>query len=669
MPNIQRLSAHLANLIAAGEVVERPASVVKELLENAVDAGANSVTVEIQNGGMTFIRVTDNGCGMSREDAEVAFLRHATSKLHTEEELAAIGTLGFRGEALAAIAAVSRIDLLTSDGSEGSSMHLEAGAIVRREEAGCPRGTTIIVRDLFYNTPARLKFMKRDAAEGAQVHAVVQRQALANPAVRYRFLRDGQEVLVTSGDGELHSAIYAVLGRQLAMDMVEVSGRWDNMLLSGYVTRPTATRGNRNAQHFFVNGRYIRSRLMTAALEEAYQNQLAVGRFPGCVLHLHLPLQQVDVNVHPAKTEVKFLMEQSVYDAVRYGVLAALNRTPGRPEAKLTHAEPMAQAADRDATAMPARQAVSMAAPRSAAPSARPGFYRSMSSEDYRAMAQSLADRPPVPAAPTLQQQVQSSQSTVGVQLPFGGSVERERPAMVASPKPAYYSRAESIPSEPQRVSVPAQKTEVSKVEQNLPFASDLEQQTMSELPPEQTWRLVGEILQTYLVIEEPDGMLLIDKHAAHERILFEKMRAQQIPMMSQTLLEPLNANLNIEEQEAVLAQQALLQSFGYAWNAEGMLTQIPADLNVEEALVDLQKLASHLLEGHQPDPTAMRDIALHTIACKAAVKAGEISGEAERLALAREVLSRDDIKYCPHGRPVCISLSRATIERQFGRA
>ncbi len=644
MPSIQRLSAHLANLIAAGEVVERPASVVKELLENAVDAGATSVTVEVQNGGMTFIRVADNGCGMSREDAEVAFLRHATSKLRTEEELAAIGTLGFRGEALAAIAAVSRIDLLTSNGMQGTSLRLEAGAIVQREEAGCPQGTTIIVRDLFYNTPARLKFMKRDAAEGAQVHAVVQRQALANPAVRYRFLRDGQELLSTSGDGELHSAIYAVLGRQLAMDMVEVSGNWGSVALSGYVTRPTATRGNRNAQHFFVNGRYIRSGLMMAALEQAYQNQLAVGRFPGCVLHLHLPLQQVDVNVHPAKTEVKFLAEQEVFDAVHYGVLSALNRTPGKPEIRLKPAAPAEQPELSPAVVKPVPVPP---AQRSAAPSARPGFYRTMSGEDYRALAQSLSEKPPVPAAPALQRQILSHTppaipAALRVQTPFGAAAEQEQPAQVASPKPVYQTRTDG----PEPV-----------------------QQTMPELPPEQNWRLVGEVLQTYLVVEEPDGVLLIDKHAAHERILFEKLRAQQTPMMRQSLLEPLDAGLNAAEREAVQAQQELLRQFGYEWNDDGMLTRIPADLNGDEAVAGLQELAAHLLEGHQPDPAAMRDVALHTIACKAAVKAGAVSGEAELLALAREVLSREDIKYCPHGRPVCISLSRATIERQFGRA
>ena len=655
MAVIQRMSAHLANLIAAGEVVERPASVVKELLENAVDAGASVVTVEIRGGGMTFIRVADNGCGMSREDAEVAFLRHATSKLHSEAELASIGTLGFRGEALAAIAAVSRIDLLTSNGRESVSLRLEAGAIVSREEAACPQGTTVIVRDLFFNTPARLKFMKHDSAEGAQVHAVVQRQALANPSVRYRLLRDGKEVLSTPGDGELESALYAVLGRQMALDMSRVSGSWGEIRVEGYVTRPTATRGNRNYQHFFVNGRYVRSKLLTAALEQAYQNQLPAGRFPGCVLHIWLPLTQVDVNVHPAKTEVKFLSEQTVFDAVHYGVLSALNRTPGRPEADLKAAPVKAAPALAAQTSLPTPAAPKgYTAPkgsRIAAP--QTGFYRTMSAEDYRTMARTLAEQPPHPAAPSVQRRV------------FSGATAPNRAASLRPVLPRMEDDADETPLIPETPAAKAGSVE------KLP-EKPAEQVEMASLPPVQSWRLVGEVLQTYLVIDEGDGMLLIDKHAAHERILFERLRAQQTQMMSQSLLEPQTAALNGEETAAVLEHCDLLAQFGYGLEPDmagaALLTRIPAELDADEAEVGLQALAQQLLDGHAPDVTALRDTALHTIACKAAVKAGSISDRTELEALAREVLSRDDIKYCPHGRPVCISVSRSTIERQFGR-
>ena len=337
MPHIQPLDPHVADLIAAGEVVERPASVVKELVENAIDAGATAVTVEIQHGGMTLIRVTDNGCGIAAEEAETAFLRHATSKIRSEYDLEAIGTLGFRGEALAAIAAVSRVDLLTRTAEEsvGVSVELEGGVVVSREEAGCPQGATMVVRDLFYNTPARLKFMKKDSAEGAAVFAAVQRQALSHPEVSIRFLRDGRQELLTPGDGQLESAVYAVLGREMALGLRSVTGSGEEMAVSGFASLPTCCRGTRGYQHFFVNGRYVKSRTMMAALEEAYANQKMVGKFPGCVLHLTTKLNAVDVNVHPTKQEVKFGSERKVFDAVYYAVRAALEQDQTRPAAVL----------------------------------------------------------------------------------------------------------------------------------------------------------------------------------------------------------------------------------------------------------------------------------------------------------------------------------------------
>lgn len=333
MPAIIQLPSHIANLIAAGEVVERPASVVKELLENAVDAGATKVTIEIRDGGMTFLRVTDNGCGMEPEDAKTAFLRHATSKLRRAEDLGAISTMGFRGEALAAIASVSRIDLLTKPAGAmaGTSLHLEAGVITQSGEAGCPDGTTIIIRDLFYNTPARMKFMKSDSVEGSRVTAAVQMQALAHPQVAITLLRDGKNILSTPGDGSLQTAVYCVYGREFA-GMAQVESHWDSYRLTGYVTKPTDSRPSRNFQTFFVNDRPVKSKLLISALEEAYRNQLMVGKFPAGVLHLQLPPDAVDVNVHPAKTEVKFLNEKAVFDCVHYGVLAALNKTPDRPQ-------------------------------------------------------------------------------------------------------------------------------------------------------------------------------------------------------------------------------------------------------------------------------------------------------------------------------------------------
>ena len=337
MPEIQVLDPHVADLIAAGEVVERPASVAKELMENAIDAGARSVTVEIAHGGLTFLRVTDDGCGIPAPQMKTAFLRHATSKLRTEYDLEAIGTLGFRGEALAAISAVSRIDVMsrTQDAPLGASLSLEGGVAGPVEQAGCPLGTTMVVRDLFYNTPARLKFMKKDAAEGAAVFGVVQRVALSHPEVAVKFLRDGKQELATPGDGQLRSAVYAVLGRDLALGFTQVDSSDEGMSVSGFVSQPSCCRASRNWQFFFVNGRQVKSRLMMAALEEAYQNQKMVGKFPGCVLHLTTRLSAVDVNVHPAKTEVKFGSERGVFSAVYHAVLSALERDHVRPAVAL----------------------------------------------------------------------------------------------------------------------------------------------------------------------------------------------------------------------------------------------------------------------------------------------------------------------------------------------
>ena len=401
MPKIIQLSPHIANLIAAGEVVERPASVVKELLENAVDAGASKVTIEIKNGGMTYLRVTDNGCGMSPEDARTAFLRHATSKLRTAEDLSAIGTMGFRGEALAAIASVSRIDLMTKTPGSicGVSLSLEAGDITDEDEAGCPDGTTIIVRDLFYNTPARMKFMKSDSVEGGKVAAAVQLQALAHPEVSFTFIRDGKQTLQTPGSGELGAAVYCVYGRESAK-FVEVSSRWEGYSLRGFVSKPTDARPSRSLQTFFVNNRPVKSRLLIQALEEAYRNQIMVGKFPSCVLHLTLPAASVDVNVHPAKTEVKFLSEKDAFDCVHYGVLGALNKQPDRPQVQLK--TPPAPPVTQPSTPQSAPQT----APLRGEPVKKQDFFRTMTAEEYKNFSTAVSNTPkvtPAAARPVIQ--------------------------------------------------------------------------------------------------------------------------------------------------------------------------------------------------------------------------------------------------------------------------
>ena len=638
MPKILQLSSHVANLIAAGEVVERPASVVKELLENAVDAGASQVTVEIRDGGMTFIRITDNGCGMSPEDARTAFLRHATSKLRSAEDLAAIATMGFRGEALAAIASVSRIDLLTkTPGSiSGTSLSLEAGSITEESEAGCPDGTTIIVRDLFFNTPARMKFMKSDTVEGGKVSAAVQLQALAHPEVAFRFIRDGKEVLSTPGTGQLEAAVYCVYGRECGK-MAKVESRWEGYSLTGYISKPTDSRPSRNLQTFFVNDRPVKSRILIAALEEAYRNQIMVGKFPACVLHLHLPSNAVDVNVHPAKTEVKFLNEKAVFDCVHYGVLGALNKTPDRPQVQFK----------------PAPAPAKPAAPVAAKAPKQENFFRTMTAEEYKTFSTAVKDAPkPSPlAAAAVAAAVERS-----VQKPVKEQVILPK----AEPKPIPLPPMPEKKPEPVVIPVPVQEEEPEQV-------------VIETMPQEIPWRYVGELYNSYIIVEQGEEAYLIDKHAAHERILFEKLKANQEAISSQSLLTPIPCRLSPDECAILMANTALLEELGFEAEEFGentlLLRQIPMDLGTEQAAETLEQMAADLLNGRREKKDSVRDEILHTVACKAAIKAGWHSNEKELLVLVEQVMARDDLKHCPHGRPICITLSKKQLEKQFKRA
>ena len=651
MPHIIQLDRHVADLIAAGEVVERPASAVKELVENAVDAGATQITVEVQNGGMTFLRVTDNGCGIAPEDAPTAFLRHATSKIRTKEDLAAIGTLGFRGEALAAISSVSRIDLLTKTAeADGVSLHLEGGVVTSQQPAGCPQGTTILVRDLFFNTPARMKFMKSDSAESSAIAAVVQQQALAHPEISFRLIRDGETQLQTSGDGERLAAIYTVFGRELAKNMLAVNGTWEKFHVTGYITKPTATRGNRALQYFFLNGRFIRSRLLSAALEEAYRNQMMTGRFPACVLELQMPLEAVDVNVHPAKTEVKFLNERAVFDAVHYAALSTLSNASGRVAMQMPKSPaPDAQPAAPQQTARPAERPA-------ARPAVNPNFYQTMQAGEYRRQAGAqprtvLASqvqyptRTPKPVEPAMPA-VEKAPSPIAPPQPEP-VVTPVKPAAKAEPEPA------AIPKEP--IPTPAEPEQL---------ALDL---------PEQTFRLIGEAFDSYLIAEQGESVLFIDKHAAHERILFEKLKAEDHPIVSQELMAPVSAELTREEAATVLENTEILGKCGFEvadfGDGDVLIRQIPCDVDEKDAVSLLQELAADLLAGKTLAPETLRDNLLHTIACKAAIKAGWHTEGAEAAHLVAEILSRTDIKYCPHGRPVCIELTKSQLERQFKRS
>lgn len=654
MGKIHKLSPALADMIAAGEVVERPASVIKELVENAIDAGAKKLTIEIQNGGITYMRVTDDGCGMSAQDAATAFLRHATSKISSAEDLNAIMTMGFRGEALAAISAVSKIDLLTKVPEEelGTSVRVEAGNVLDASPAGCPQGTTIIVRDLFYNTPARMKFLKRDSVEGSYIAGAVQRQALSHPEIAFRFIREGKQELSTPGDGKLQSAIYAAMGRQYAKEMVEIQGKSQGVAVTGFVGKPTANRGSRSYQHFFVNGRYVKSRLLSAALEEAYKNQMMVGRFPIGVVHIQVPPTAVDVNIHPAKTEVKFLREGDVFDAVHYTVLGALSRTPDRPEVRLPEQK--------------------------AAP--KPDFYQTMPAQEYRAQGASKAPKEPenIPELSrkfleTLSEQAERAPSAAllhdsASMVPGLQGSEPISPAAVMGigrEAPAVSNPAAPLP-EPEQTKMALPELPKPVMPESIPAAPQ-----KTEDQPE--YRIIGQTMDTYIIIEQGDNLFLMDKHAAHERVLFEKLKGQTHEIMSQMLLRPLTARLSRDELAVLLEHDAELSALGFTVEDAGtgdlLVRAIPCDVAEEDAAACLSQLAQNFQEGVRLSPETVHDNLLHTIACKAAIKGGRKTDPMELSALVAEVMSRDDIKYCPHGRPVCITLTRASLERQFKRS
>ena len=645
MPDIQCLPSHVADLIAAGEVVERPASVAKELLENAIDAGSSAIVLEIQHGGLTYLRIADNGCGIDAEQLPTAFVRHATSKLRTAADLAAIGTLGFRGEALAAISAVSRVDIFSrrTEAETGASLHLEGGVPGQVEEVGCPEGTTICVRDLFYNTPARMKFMKKDSAEGAAVSGIVQHLALSHPEISFKLIRDGAELLHTPGDGDLQSAVYAAMGRDFAMGLLPISGCSGDISVEGFVTKPLNGHGTRGRQLFFVNGRFIKSQLLTAALEEAYRNQLLKGKFPGCVLRLTMPADRLDVNVHPAKTVVKFVNDKEAFNAVYYTVLDALNTPTPQPQK-----------------------------PR------QESFYQTMTVQQYRERVPQPEEKKPLgsytvrPAAPASQPlEVHDvaprkgeafTVTSSGVSYRITPPAVQEEPSAPAAPMP---ERAVPVPAEP------VQETIVSSPAEEEAVPQSAAQQTVE--PVRQTpWRVVGEVLRTYIICEDDqENVWLIDKHAAHERVRFDALKNNTQPVMSQQLLSPLAVELSAEDAASLLEQLPLLEEFGFVCEDFGdgteLVRKVPSDLEVGDVPAALEELAEDL-RLNRADPTAARDSLLQTMACKSAIKAGMWSDPSELQALADKVQS-GEIRYCPHGRPVAVKLSKYEMEKMFKRA
>ena len=630
MPVINILPPHVADMIAAGEVVERPASVIKELMENSFDAGARNISVEIRGGGSAYIRVTDDGCGMSPEDAGIAFTRHATSKLKDERGLESIGTMGFRGEALAAIAAVSEIELLTrkKGESEGTRLCLLAGEIQQMHSAGCPEGCSITIERLFFNTPARLKFLKSDRSEASACALAALRCALSRPDVSVRFIRDGKEEFFSPGDGRQDSCLYTLLGRDTALSMLECGSERDGMKLSGFVSSPRAGRGNRSQQFFFCNGRYIRSALLQAALEQAYKNTLLTGKYPSCVLYLDIGLGSVDVNVHPTKMEVKFSEEKKVFDLVYYAVLSALQN----------------EGQSSTATAAAAQPKVS--------PQPKQDFYRSMSSESFRANNYSVKTSPARPSPP-------------------GPSAKSPAAAAIfKSPSVSYQIKMELPRSvfSTEKAFSPQSSTRFDKAA-NPPIVEKPVQNVESSTVPDHN--IVGEALKTYIIVEVEDELILIDKHAAHERIIFDRLKGEKREAMAQTLLEPVTLRLSGEDAEMLEANSQLLSRLGFEIDSFGeteyIVRAVPADMSPSDVVPAVEEVCEKLRRGSKSRLEEMQDDILHTVACKAAIKAGWDTHEKELESLVEAVLT-GKVKYCPHGRPVSIRLSRRELDKQFKR-
>lgn len=583
MSVINILSPHLADMIAAGEVVERPASVIKELIENSLDAGAKNIRVEIRNGGVSYIKVTDDGCGMSPEDAGIAFLRHATSKLQNEDDLSAIHTMGFRGEALAAISSVSHMEIYTREAGapEGTRLILDSGEISEMSLFGCPDGTSVIVKDLFFNTPARLKFLKSDRAEASACEQAALRVALGRPEVSVRFVRDGEEAFFTPGDGKQDSAVYSLLGREESLSMIPVTSSLGKLAVKGFVSSPAEGRGNRAHQFFFVNSRYIKSQLLQSALEQAYRNSLLVGRYPSCVLYLSIPFSEVDVNVHPAKTEVKFLREKEVFDFVYSACKMALEaERPAAPkETKISSFE-------------------------------APVFRQ---------------DAP-------LQYSINLSDSHIAQKPDF--------PRNSAAFSPPVRKNVENPVQNVEKISTPDHK-------------------------------ILCQAFSTYIVVEHNGEILLIDKHAAHERQIFDRLRQNPSEIVSQMLISPVTVRLSATDSQALEGSGELLSELGFEIEPFGeneyIVRGLPADMNPSEVRPAIEEICEKLRSGTGVDVHEKRDEILHTVACKAAIKAGWDTDPLELENLVASVLN-GEIKYCPHGRPVSVTVTRRELDKLFKR-
>ncbi|MCI6254376.1 DNA mismatch repair endonuclease MutL [Eubacterium coprostanoligenes] len=633
MPQINILPKEVYQLIAAGEVVERPSSVVKEMIENSVDAGAKNITVEIKNGGSTYIRITDDGCGIARSEVKKVFISHATSKIKVSDDLDKIGTLGFRGEAMASISAVAKVQLLTRTPDEeiGTRYEIAGGQELDFSDAGCPVGTTIVVADIFFNTPARMKFLKKDVTEANAVAGVVERIAVSHPEISFRFIRDGKQTLITSGNGDLKSTIYSVFGREFANSLIPVDYEINNMHVSGFVTKPSMSRKSRGMQFFFINSRLVKSQTAMAALEQAYRNSIMVGRFPGCVLNIECNSSFVDVNVHPAKIEVRFANEKPVFELVYYGVKNAIEMLDTPKEAHFSAPRP---------TQTTVNGKIDFFKPKEEVPT-QMQFKQESNPDDFWRVASPDVVRDKSPKSEEAQNYVEESTTTAKLDLS-------------KFTKPATSNEQQA-------------NNESETQEQTKPLPKQEKAESV-EVPD---FRLVGEIFKTYIIIEMDGDCYMIDKHAAHERMNFEALKAS-IEIASQVLLSPVAVRLSREEYNAVLSNLDLYSKCGFAiedfGNSTVLVRECPSILDGEDVSGLVEETASKLLDGKTDITPEQMDWIFHSASCRAAVKAGDKTSPYEMELFVKKLLANPNIRYCPHGRPVMIKLSKYDIEKQFGR-
>ncbi len=681
MGKINVLDKHVAELIAAGEVVERPSSVIKELVENSIDAGATAITVEIKNGGTTFMRVADNGCGILREDIKIAFLRHATSKVKVQDDLDSISTLGFRGEALASISAVSHLELITKTDSEeiGTRYVIRGGEEVSFDDAGCPNGTTFIIRDLFYNIPARMKFLKTDVGEGNAVSNVIDKIALSHPEVSITYIKDSKQVLKTSGDGKLLSAIYSVYGRDFSNGLIPVDYELNGVTVKGYVSKPQNARPNRNMQNFFINGRFVKSRTAMAAVEEACKGSVMVGKFASCVINIDIAFEAVDVNVHPSKIEVRFVNERPVFDAVYHAVKSALNSGDTRknavfnPQKTVAKVNPFELAQklfrERDESKVTVNQIKTHADNVTKPEKAKNDPF-------------DLLDEPiiSIPKVTPVKFDCKVSDSA------DSGSVIPNVTKTVGNPvintvvkEELIVSDVEENFSEPAVVDVikPSSKIEKMTVEEPLLVAQNNDEFSEDIKPlveqTEDTFHYIGEAFKTYIIIEKNSKeLILIDKHAAHERIIYEKLKADKGNGYSQLLLEPISVTLNKIDYDSVIANIDVFKESGFDVEDFGngviLVRSAPQYLEKEDIELTVLEMAGYLTENKKDVRSEQMDWIYHNVSCRAAIKAGNISSDRELIEIAKKVESDSSLRYCPHGRPLCIVISKYEIEKQFGR-